>query len=270
MVKAASLYTFETENPEAALNDIRAQLAEKLKLQKYTAGILHCGYDAMESGAASHICEGLDFPVVGCTTVAQAVNDEMGSWMLTLMVLTSDDVKFFEAHTEGFMEDLEGALVRSFPAEAQNDPAFPLKLILAFPPVREKCAGDDYANCFKHICENVPLFGSLAVEDEILDFSRNATLCNGQYFQEECTYLLLCGNVTPRFFVDIPSVESHLMEAGIITGSERNLLLEVDGVRAVQFFEHAGLAQNGVLSGGVEYVPFIVHTPEKEGRAEIR
>ena len=270
MIKAVSLFTLETETPEEALEDILSQLTEKIELQKYTAGILHCGYDAMESGAASRVCEGVGFPVVGCTSVAQAVNEAADGWMLTLMVLTSDDVKFFETHTEGLAEDLEEAVERSFPDAAQNDPEFPVKLILAFSPLLEQCAGDDYLRAFQAVFGKVPVFGSLAVEDEMLDFSRNATLCNGEYFSEECVYLLLCGNVSPRFFVDIPSVDSHLMEAGIITKSRQNVLQEIDGVRTDTFFERIGLAQNGALSGGVEYVPFILRIPENEGREEVR
>ena len=148
MIKAASLHTFEIDDPAGALEEIQNQLREKLVLLKNTAGILQCGFDFIESGVVSHICENLPFPIVGATTISQAVNGAAGELMLTLLVLTSDDAEFAPAHTEGHLDDFFGSIERSF-RPAYEACRLPLKLILTFPPIIEKYSGDVYINAFE-------------------------------------------------------------------------------------------------------------------------
>ena len=256
MIQSASVFTYETENHEEALKDIQSQLSEKLKLMKYTAGIMHCGDDFIESGVASYISKMLPFAIVGATTNLQSINETYGAFMLTLTVMTSDDVAFVTSHTEGILEDLFGSVERSFPNKEEL-PDMPLKLILAYPPLADVLSGDNFANAFEAIYGKVPVFGSIAVEEEIMTSERNSVICNGKCFKNEMSYLLIYGNVNPRFFISNIR-QSNLMQAGTITKASDNVVHEIDGITAIDFFKNIGFVQNNAMKNGVEFVPFVL------------
>ena len=265
MIKSMVLHTFEANDPAIALKEIQGQFDEKCTLLANTVGILHCTFDFVESGVVSHICNALPFPIVGGTTIAQATNDTIGTFMLTLMVLTSDDVEFIPACTQGHANDFSDSIERSFLSSSKAS-ALPLKLILAFPPIIEKYSGDSYVDVFDKLSGNVPVFGSFAVEDEIMIYTRNATFYGGECFAEEMVYLLFFGNVNPRFLVSAVSKNANLIEAGTITKAEKNVLHEINGLRTLDFFEQIGFAHEGVLVDGIEFVPFMLSLRGKDGK----
>lgn len=264
MIHAASIYTFEIDEPEVALADLRRQLEEQLVLRAHTAGILQCDPEFIESGVAEHICRNLGFPIAGGTTAGQAVNAASGDLMLTLLVLTGDDVDFAAAHTTGLTDDLFGATECSY-REASAALGAPVKLVLTFPPVIERFAGDWYVDAFERLCGGVPIFGSLAVDDAITVYDRCATVCNGEVLTQEMAYLLICGELDPRFFIATVPDESTLSETGVITRARDNIVHEINGVRAIDFFERVGLAENGVLRKGVDFVPFLMTLKDGNG-----
>ena len=106
MLKCASVFTYEIDNPEAALKEIKTQLAEKITFLDNTVGIIMCNPEFTESAVLKHICEGLPFDVAGITTASQAVNDEAGDMILTIFVMTSDDVWFKSGITDGITDNL--------------------------------------------------------------------------------------------------------------------------------------------------------------------
>jgi len=264
MIKSVSLYTLEVYDCEKALEDIQNQLKEKLVLQKNTAGILHCGYDFIESGVVSHLCRVLDFPIVGTTVTGQAVNGAANSFMLTMLVLTSDDVEFFAGHSVGHKEDFFGAMERNFPS-LDTVSSLPLKMAFVFPPLTESNGGDNYIDSFERLCGSIPIFGTMAVEEAIMTYTQTETICNGESFSEEVTYLLAFGNINPRFFVTNVPKKSNLLKVGTITRSEGNVVCEIDGLPAVDVFERMGLAENNSFVEGVEFLPFIL-SPNDQSR----
>ena len=210
---------------------------EKLVLKKYTVGILHCSADFAESGVVTHICEALPFPIVGSTTTSQAVNGKFGILMLTLMVMTSDDVRFAASHTTGLAEEKINSVEQSRPADVVSD--MPLKLIIAFPPLCEECSGDDFVTALEATYGNVPVFGAFSVEEELMTYERNATFFNGEIYTYEMTYLLVYGDINPRFIVSNVPERSALFQVGVITKAEGNILHEINGMRTIEFFKSA-------------------------------
>jgi len=264
MIRSASLYTFEIDDLDHALEDIQSQLNNNLTLLKNTAAILHCEPDFIESGVVAHICNALSFPIVGNTTIAQATNASDGVLMLSMLVFTSDDVLFIPVHTEGHSDDFWGSIQNSF-LSAQPETSLPLKLILAYPPLFDKYPGDDYINAFQNLCGNVPIFGSVATEDEITIKVHSASICNGVSYTDEFSYLLVYGNVSPRFLISAVPQKSDLFEASVITKASSNILQEIDGLRTIDFFEQISLAKNGVLCDGIEFIPFILSLKKEDG-----
>lgn len=267
MIEAASLHTFEIDEPDIALAEIQRQLAEKLTLRRNTAGILQCDPEFITSGIVTRICQSLGFPIVGGTSAGQATNDAVGDLMLTLLVLTSDDVSFVAARTEGLAEDLFGATERSFQAARTSLGDSP-KVVFAFPPIIEAYAGDWYVEAFERLCGQTPVFGSLAVDDAITVYDRCATVCDGEIMAQEMAYLLISGEVSPRFFIATVPGASAMPETGVITHAEGNIVHKINGMRAIDFFESAGLAKDGVLRRGVDFVPFLMTLTNEDGSAQ--
>ena len=264
MLESASLYTFEIDEPEIALAQILQQLQEKLVLRKNTAAILQCDPEFIDSGIVAQLCAMLDFPIVGGTSAAQGTNDARGDLMLSLLVLTSDDVHFVATHTTGLAQDLFGATERSLNA-ALKQSDLPLRLVLTFPPIIDDYAGDWYVEAFQRVCGRVAIFGSLAVDDAITVYNRCASVYNGKILTNEMSYLLVYGNVHPRFFVASVQNQSGADEQGIITKSEGNLVHAINDTTAIKYFEESGLAKNGVLREGIDFVPFLMSLPGAQG-----
>jgi len=266
MITSASLYTFEIDDHDKALEEIQAQLSEKLVLKKYTAGIIHCTVDYLESGVLTYICEALEFPVIGATTTSQAVNDKLGKLMLTIMVMTSDDVQFVPARTNGLTHGQFAAIEQSCPSDIIPD--LPLRLILAFPPLKDEYSGDTFVTAFESVYGNVPVFGALSIEEEIFTYTRNFTIYNGEYLENEVTYLLLYGDINPRFFITNVPQRSNLFKVGTITKAEGNIIHEIDGMKTVDFFEHIGYSLSGV--GFVPLVLTLQDSPSCEPSQFVR
>jgi hypothetical protein len=100
MIKMLTACTSELDFPDEALDEILSQLDIENALLKNAAGIVHCGYTFVESGFVRWLCERLPFEVVGGTTLACMARDEYGSDVLSIAVLTSDDVAFSVVRSE--------------------------------------------------------------------------------------------------------------------------------------------------------------------------
>ena len=257
MIRSASLHTLMIDDPAAALQEIQGQLQEKLVLLRNTVGIVHCDFDFIESGVIAHLCDSLPFPLVGATSSAQATHEEFGSLMLTILVLTSDDVEFSHTHTIGLTRDLQGAMDRSVPASYEAS-SFPLQLVLTFAPMLEIYSGDTYINELERLYGQTPVFGTLATDDYITNREHIVTICNNQTFSDEVVYVLIRGNVTPRFFMEAVPQQAKLLDLGVITKAEDNALCAINSVRTIEVFENIKLAQNGVVCNGIESIPFML------------
>ena len=257
MIYSASLHTFEIDRPEVALEELQSQLNEKITLRRNSAAIIQCDPEYIDSGVAALVCRELPFPVVGCTTAAQATNDAVGELMLTLLVLTSDDVEFETAHTSGLGQDLFGALNRSFETISGGRSEAPA-MAFVFSTIIDEYPGDWYYEAFEGHFGNIPVFGTLAIDDAITDFTRLVSIHGDQAFMTETCYLLLYGDLSPRFFItSIPdgSVTAHL---GEITKANNNVIVEIDGAPTADFFSKNGFADGGVMREGVDFIPFII------------
>ena len=107
-MKCASVYTYEIDDPGVALEEIKEQIGEKLTLLENTVGIVMCHPEFIMSGVFRHISENLPFDLVGATSSVQSVNGEAGELILTIFIMTSDDVRFVTGATENLAGDLQG------------------------------------------------------------------------------------------------------------------------------------------------------------------
>lgn len=261
MIKAASASTFEVDDISLACAEIKAQIDEQLSLMRFSAGIVLCDPEFIEAGIMPSLYQALNIPLAGGTTVSSATNREVGLTMLSVLVLTSDDVWFAVSSTSG----LEGGSVeaiRSSLRDALASELEPPRLFIAFPPIIDAVAGDDYIGAIESVCGAIPVFGALPLDDTLTDFSRSASIHNGLALKNEMSYIILFGNAHPRFYRATVPGDANLTKArAVATRAEGNILYEINGVPAVKYLESVGLAANGDLKAGAMWVPLLLTLP---------
>jgi hypothetical protein len=257
MMRSTGLHTYELDDVDAAVTEIKAGL-ETFPLMEHTVGIIMCDPEYIDSGIYEAVCAALPFPVAGATTMTQAVEGECGILMLTVLVLTGDDVFFSVAMTEEIVVSNDALTpTRVCFAEAvRNLPSEP-KLILAFPPLIADNAGDTYAEALTALCPGVPIFGTLAISDSIA-FDNCATLCNGEASLTKMAFILVAGTVNPRFLIATIDDHNKTPYSGEITKSEKNIVSEINGVSTYEYFAGIGLANNGKLDDGLRFIPILI------------
>ncbi|MCL2767903.1 MAG: FIST C-terminal domain-containing protein [Synergistaceae bacterium] len=256
MLKCASVYTYEIDDPEIAFAEIKTQLDQRIELLEHSVGIIVCHPEFITSGVLMQICGRLPFDLAGVTTSSQAVNGEAGELVLTVFVMTSDDAMFRTGVTEGLEEDIDTAVKAAFDKATQGIDELP-KLAIIFPPFILKNAGDLYVNACQRIIPNTPLFGGVAIDDT-LTFNESEAVFNNESYKTEMSFILCYGNINPRFVIGTFPEDKVMPYKGEITKSNGNIVHEINGINAHQYFESIGFVSNGVLKENYIFVPFVI------------
>jgi hypothetical protein len=257
MMRSTGLHTYELDDADAAVAEIRAGL-EAFPLTAHSVGVIMCDPEYVESGVYEAVCAALPFPVAGATTMTQAMDGEVGILMLTVLILTSDDVFFSVAMTDEIAagNDALTPTRACFEAAVKPLPSEP-RLILAFPPLLAENAGDAYVEALTALCPGVPIFGTLAISDSIA-FDNCLTLCNGEASLTKMAFIVVTGAVNPRFLIATVNDRNKTPYSGEITKSEKNIVHEINGVSTYEYFADIGLAKDGKLDAGLQFVPILI------------
>jgi len=261
-VKCASVFTYEIDDPKIALEEIKAQLENKITLLKNSVGIIMCHPEFISSGVVKHISENLPFDLAGVTTSSQAVNNEAGELILTIFVMTSDDTRFRTGVTESVNEGIDGPTKKAFDKAAAGVSEMP-KLALIFPPLILKYAGDAYINAWKQVIPDVPVFGTIAIDDT-LTFEGSETIFNGESYKTSMPFVLCYGSINPRFLVGTLPQDKAMPYKGEITKSSGPFVQEINNINAYKYFESIGFASNGALAESFLFVPFVIDQKKRE------
>jgi hypothetical protein len=257
------LHTYEIDDVDVAVAEIEEGLKD-FSLSENTIGIIMCDPEYVESGVYAAICEALSFPLMGATTTTQAVCGEADILILTILVMTSDDVFFEAAMTDEIKpgNDILTPTRAVFEATRDKLPSEP-KLIILFPPMLAETAGDAYVEAFDELCPGVPQFGMPAISDSIA-FDNCSTLCNGEASLTRMSFLLLAGNVNPRFLISTVNDDDKTPFGGEITKSKENIVYEINGVPTYEYLESIGLAKDGKLDEGLQFVPILIDFKKRD------
>lgn len=257
MIKSATAYTYEIDDLKIACQEIKEQIQNKINLLKNSVGILLCDPDFYDSGVVDALYKELGFPIAGVTTSSQAVNAQVGDLMLTLMVLTSDDIEFVTGMTDSLEKnELISSTDKAINKAMEKNKEKPAMAII-FPPLLEKYPGDAYITAFENKLGQVPVFGTLTVDDSIT-YECSMTICDGTANHDTLSFILFFGNINPRFVIATVSEKKIMPYSGEITSSKNERIMEINNAPASKYFESIGLAQNGVLHKGVQFIPFIM------------
>jgi hypothetical protein len=241
MINTIAASTTEAVDLDFAVNEISIKIKNEGPLLRNSAGLLFCNYEFIKSGTVAALCEKLSFDVIGCTSQVFAVQNAGEEFMLTLMVLTSDDVEFTAGISEPLGQDAEPALknfyydLLSRGSSAQN-PA----LILVCAPFLSGLTMNRQVDILDQVSGGIPLFGTVALD--ITTTARSPmTIFNGNSCADRMTMILLRGNVHPRFISHSLPGEPHLKQKFTITGARENRIFSINNMPAREYFKRLGL-----------------------------
>ena len=258
MISTRTAFTHEIDDCEQAVAEIMQQLAlEDAPLLANSVGLIACYAEYIDSGVVAALHEALPFDIIGATSIANSVPGSSGETMLSLMVLTSDDVTFATATSAPMAEEAEAPLAAMYAAAAEKLAEKPV-VMLSYAPLLTQVGGDFYVDTMSKISGNLPNFGTLAV-DHNADYHDSRVLLNDEAWTDRFAILLMAGNVQPHFYVGTISDARVFPERGAVTAAKGNQLQTIDGMPATDYLLTLGLEKNedGGITG-INTFPIIV------------
>jgi hypothetical protein len=252
MTRTIIASTEHIDDLKAAGEDIRGQIEGKLL--KNSVGIIACHYEFVLSGAVKAICGDLPFEVTGAITSFHTDGRRAATLLLSVMVITSDDLAFRTILTPSLKGGGAGKIIeKTYAEEVKEKPS----LILPFAPFMVENSGDEYVNVLSEVSGGVPCFGTLAVDDTS-DFRECYMLYNGEHYRDRMSLILVYGNITPRFFLAAISEKKIVDKPALITRSEGHVIKEINGRPVTEYFQSMGLTKASETSYAMTSLPFMI------------
>lgn len=263
MVKMLTACTEEIDDVEEAVAELLKQLDLENNLLEHSVGLIFTYSEFVETGVVKAICDALPFDVVGCTTISNGVPGSAGMMLLSISVLTSNDVSFTVAETGSISIENFKTIQETYEVVTASFSEKP-KMVLPFIPITVNLGGEIILEkIVEAVGEGIPIFGTLAV-DHFLDFKTSGTIINGEFSQDKVVMVLFSGNFNPRFIVAAISDKQIQEQRAVITRSKDNILQEVNGSLVIKYMESLGLSQgNGI--DGMPSIPFLVDSHDGSG-----
>ncbi|MDR1421856.1 MAG: FIST C-terminal domain-containing protein [Coriobacteriales bacterium] len=258
MIRTLSAFTEEMDDIELAISEIKQQL-ERQELLAHSIGLVSCLPAFLETGVYAALVEALPFDIVGQTTIAGAELGSSSLDILSLFVITSDELEFSIGLAGPVTAEGKDTIANSYRetlAQVADKP--PVSLIIAYAPLLLTVSGDYFIRAFDEATGGIPVFGSLAI-DNTIDYHNSRVLFREEEYVDYLAYVLVHGVVKPRYYLATISDEKISSGTGVVTKSQGNQVMEIDGAPALQFLLSKGLATDdeGVIQG-LNSFPYIV------------
>jgi len=249
MMKVLTAQTQELDDLETAVQDILNQLDMGNKLLKNSVGLLFCHLKFIEMGIVGPLCKKLPFDVLGCTSMffatagAADTSVEESDIMLTLTVLTSDDIKFATGVCEPLTESNAEERIAAMYQKTEASLGGAADLVFAFPPTQLNMPIDRMTAALNRACGGIPIFGTVALDMDA-HIRRPGTIYQGTAYPDRIALLLFKGPVKPRFFsLGFPE-KSVLAQDAVITKAKGSRLFTINNEPAASFLKELGLIKN--------------------------
>ena len=267
MIQSYTININEADDAEFALDELNEQMAG-ITLRKNSVGIVSMHLDYLSSGVYAAIAGGLDFPLIGGTTLSSAANAEIGTFLLTILILTSDDCEFSCAVSsdaippKGDVGPVTQQCYRDAMAGLKGDAA----LAFLFAPFRlEYHYAGEYVRAAMAINEKTPIFGTLSFSEVDNNFGFGKTLCGKEGFDDRVVMMSVSGPVNPKFYIGSVSEASIIMpDVGTVTKSHENIVAEINNMGAGEFFEKIGYDPGNMVKGA-QITGFMVREHNESG-----
>jgi len=274
MIKSYTITTTEIDDGEQAARDIAEQLAS-VPLLKNSVGLVLAHPEFLESGIYGQITKGIPFPLAGMTTISHCSNGKADTYMLSVMILTSDDCQFSCGLSESFplgsdVSDIARAAYADVRGRLEGAPRF---AVLYAPFYHIPYLG----NCLTALSEasgNLPVFGAAANDDLNTSFTKAAarTLFGAEMYDDRFALVLASGAVEPKFYMVSVSEDSMVMpRVGVITKAKECWIEEINNVGAADFLRGVGFLvddPNNNNSGLLSSI-FILHIDSKNDGVRV-
>jgi len=252
MIKSFTAVTREIDDPKAAAAEILKALDLEKRLLKNSLGIVSCFSDFDDTGALKAVCDALPFETVGATTCLCSAENEIDQIILSVTVLTSDDCSF-EAILIPVEEQYERSIESAMEKIKKGHDKKPA-LFLSYFPIMHTLSGDMILSVIDKNSGGVPLYGKIAI-DHTADYSTAKTIFNGKAFREAVVLGAVYGDVEITFEIASLDDSKTRKQKAIITESDGNILIGVNGKTALSYLEEIGLLKDELMTG---IVPFVV------------
>jgi hypothetical protein len=250
-----SACTAEIDDVDAATEEIFGQLHIG-DLLKNSVGLISCYSEFVDAGIVEAIARRLPFDVVGCSTMGNATRGRAGIELLSLSVLTSDDVCFSSVISgpvgEGAVEREVGVAYEEALKHLPGEPS----LILVFMPVLKDVPGETLLETLDSACGGKPIFGTFFC-DEKQAFENCYTIKNEVASRRSMALVLMHGNIKPRFFMTAMSDARVLKQNATITGVDGFVLKSVNDMPLLQYLETLGVSSE-IFKEYASLAPFMV------------
>jgi len=254
MIKTIIASTSEVDDAILAVEQIKSQLGPESGLLKNTIGIVTCYYEFVFSGVLKAVCDMLPFEVTGTISPTQSVPNQSDSFLLTLMVITSDDVEFVKILTPSLIAEPKKVIAESYRAAAGTRKP---DLILTFAAFMIQNSGDEYVQTISEVSGEAPCFGTLAVDDT-RDMANCFMLSDGEHYSDRMTMILFYGNIHPKFYFANISQNKIFKKSAVVTKSAGHVLMEVNGRPVIEYFEELGLGKASETTYAMSTIPLLL------------
>lgn len=247
MIKMLVAYTTEADEADEAIAEILEQLDLEKNQLKNAVGLLTCHVDFLATGVVEALCAKLPFEVVGTTTLGSGTNQITDLFMLSLNVLTSDEVSFSTVLTAPLTSEQEAPIKAAYNQAATKLPEEP-SLILTYAPMLPHVGGEKLVRIIDQAAGDVPIFGTLTC-DHNFDFHEARVIYRGKEYTDRMAMILMSGPVNAKFiFISVP-LENVQKQNAVITQSEGNRVQQVNGKPVLEYLNSIGLSAKDGLEG---------------------
>ncbi len=257
MLRAYNAFTREAHYSPLAVRDIQAQI-EAYPLEENSLGILVCEQGFIDNGVAAAVAAVLPFPCLGINTTHSGVQGAADVHLLSLLILTSEDISFELALSEPSLDINRESPANPF-RNIRLDGAAPPSLILAFSPMLYELGLDEgvFLGLLREVTGDIPVFGSLAVNYIDGDYTGSRVIHNRQTHRDRAVLVIFRGPLDPRFAYGTIPPGCVIEEEAVITKARNTTLMEINNRPVLDYLREHGLFFGEKLTGAHAY-PFSI------------
>jgi hypothetical protein len=266
MIRALIAQTNEIDEADLAVVNLLAQLELAQNLLRYSVGVIFAHVESLDEGLLEALAQALPFPVTGISVpLTSSQTDKSGFSLLTLTVLTSNDVVFSATLSEPMEGDGGPAAEKFGEALSASHGGQRPKLGLIFgPPNGHSLQADSIVERLSKSLPGCHFFGGVA-GDYTTSAAPPGLIFGGRTYSDRYSMVLLFGLVRPKFsLISIPERRA-LKHRAIVSRCEGSRVIEVNGIPITEYLGKLGMlpAERNLSI----QVPFLV--TDSEARTSI-
>jgi hypothetical protein len=276
MIKSYTVSVMEVDDCAEAVRQA-VEGVSSLALLRNTVGLITAHPECVPSGVCRGVARALPFPCLGMTAIAHCAGSEAETYMLSILVLTSDDCEFAcgasDQVTDDDLVEKGGEVMRRYYEKLRGQLTGEPKLALLYAPFFHARCQYVFISALSDANPRLPVFGAVANDDRqsVLPHTNARVLADGELFEDRSALLLVSGNVSPKFYIASVTEDAIIMpRVGVITEADGIKLKKVNNVNAHDFFKKIGFLgqeHSGGHSGGEGLLSslFILHIDDGDG-----